>query len=294
MHRSYKTLIPWSLCGLIFFSCQQVQAAPAQNNQTQASHLCQHTKTLPAYVTRDQIRIKAHLSRVIRLLKSKDTSKLPAHLQVERKRNIERLIKYRREGVFPRNSGHVGLTPYFIDNDGRACAVGHLMIASGYRSVAEQVARRENNAYVADIKTPDAHRWIAQSGLSAAECALIQPSYGGCEGQPADPVCDTEGRTHRNPCWARWNGATVAYKGQCKAEGAQSEPVQDAGTPDQNSAFPAPDTTPTPTPDTQTNKPDLNPPSTGLQCSTKGGTAPVFGLAMLVLAFGMSLRRKQS
>lgn len=253
--------------------------------------------SLPEYVKDDQVRIRKHLDRVIRILRARNVSHLPIHLQEERKQNIATLVQYRALGVFPRNTGHKGLTPYFIDSEGRACAVGYLMMASGYREVAEQVARRENNAYVADIKTPAAHRWIQQSGLTAAECALIQPSYGGCDEQPPDPVCDTRGRTHQNRCWARWNGAEVAYGGKCRKEKADQDggaaPEIPSSKPDTNTTKPdvvpgQPDKVVTPLPDAY---PLAN--NTGLQCSSSSTGFPLMGFLLVALALGGALLRRK-
>src|SRR5262249_34479691 len=62
--------------------------------------------------------------------------------------------------------------------EGRACAVGYLMIESGWRDVAESIATSSNNAFLTEIDHPGAIAWIAQSGLTLEECAMIQPLYG--------------------------------------------------------------------------------------------------------------------
>lgn len=37
----------------------------------------------------------------------------------------------------------------------------------------------------------------------------------GCNNQPASPVCDTDGRTHINPCHLVMSGRMLAYWGPC-------------------------------------------------------------------------------
>lgn len=70
------------------------------------------------------------------------------------------------------------LSPVFIDEQGRSCAVAYLMIESGAQVLAEGVAELENLAYVPEIIAPGVAQWIEGSGLDVEECAMIQPSYG--------------------------------------------------------------------------------------------------------------------
>lgn len=83
-------------------------------------------------------------------------------------------------GEFPRNQDFPGsLVPYFIDDRGVACAVGHLVIASGHGEIAETIRRTRNHAYIREIDDPRLSEWAASSGLTLEECARIQPGYGG-------------------------------------------------------------------------------------------------------------------
>ena len=170
----------------------------------------------------DRERIRAHLSRVEHILRARDTSGLSPELRQARARNLDELHAYWVRGIFPRNRDFPDRrVPYFIDAEGRACAVGHLMIASGGEDVARQVVERENNAFLRDIHTPGAHDWIARSGLTTEECALIQPGYCfQCETLPESPICGSDGRTYRNSCQAReCAGVEIACQGQCPANG---------------------------------------------------------------------------
>ncbi len=88
------------------------------------------------------------------------------------------LREYRERGVFPRNHRVLGRTPTFIDEAGRACAVGYLMQQSGYGGLASTIARTDNHVYVEHIEGGPALDWILFSGLTRDECAMIQPSYG--------------------------------------------------------------------------------------------------------------------
>lgn len=169
----------------------------------------------------DRARLQAHFETVEVELRTRDVSDLSPALRAERSRNIERLHDYAARGQFPRNSDFAGeRVPYFIDDDGTACAVGQLMIDSGHRELAEQIASTENNAYVPDIQTPAATEWIAQSGLSVEECARIQPTYCfTCEDLDEDPVCGENGKTYENACTAiECAGVQVDYEGPCEDE----------------------------------------------------------------------------
>ena len=122
--------------------------------------------------------IANQLADVEARLRARDVSAWSADLQAERARNLDRLHEYRTRGAFPRNTEHPGqCAPYFIDHGSRACAVGHLMIESGYAWLAEQIARDENNDLLVDIDNASLTEWLARSGLTADEHALIQPCY---------------------------------------------------------------------------------------------------------------------
>jgi hypothetical protein len=69
------------------------------------------------------------------------------------------LHRYRRAGEFPRNSRHLDQRrPYFIDDDGRPCAVGALIQRSGNAELAERIDRTFHNDYVLDMNDPE--RWL--------------------------------------------------------------------------------------------------------------------------------------
>lgn len=128
-------------------------------------------------VEQDRERIRDHLREVERQLRARDVSHLPADLQRARDRNIERLQTYRKRGVFPHNTIVPERRPIFIDEEGRHCAVGYLMKKSGWADQARSIAERENLAYLPNMKSPEVEQWVRQSGLTATEATLIQPTY---------------------------------------------------------------------------------------------------------------------
>lgn len=96
----------------------------------------------------------------------------------ERMKNIERLSKYRDTNVFPINYDFPGqMVPYFVDEHGTHCAVGHLVKESGHTDLVKKVVEMNNHVKVMDVKDGPLVDWILSSGLTQEECARIQPNY---------------------------------------------------------------------------------------------------------------------
>ncbi len=183
----------------------------------------------------DRARIQRHLAAVEVDLRARDTSHLPPALQRERERNLDRLQAYRLAGEFPRNSDHPGeRVPYFIDDDGVVCAVGHLVVESGFVVVAEEIHATENNTRLLDMTHSELPAWIAVSGLTAEECARIQPIYCNC-GDDYALVCGVDGKTYYNACYAlTCADVAIAHDGPCLGPGTTGWPP--AGTDGSESA----------------------------------------------------------
>lgn len=141
--------------------------------------------------TAEAARVRTHLATVEAELRSKDVSALTSAQRQARLRNLDVLHEYRVHGVFPVNTDFPGRrVPYFIDRFGTRCAMAYLIEQSGRRGAdfVTRIATLQNNAYVRDLKDdPALGAWLRDNGLTAAEAARIQPSYG-------SPYADFEGR----------------------------------------------------------------------------------------------------
>ncbi len=125
----------------------------------------------------DTERIGAHLLHVVALLRSTTHPEFDAASLSRRADLLNTLEIYARSNDFPVNTGHAYRIPYFIDYKGTPCAVGHLIIESGFASFAEKVKAEMNNAYLLDMPYDEVPVWAAAHGFTVEELALIQPGY---------------------------------------------------------------------------------------------------------------------
>lgn len=101
-----------------------------------------------------------------------------AELTARREIQLQRLAEYAAAGRFPQNIDFPGrLVPYFVDHQDTACAVGHLVRLDGESALVDQIVCSNNHVRIEDVSTGPLIDWIRDSGLTHAECALIQPTY---------------------------------------------------------------------------------------------------------------------
>jgi hypothetical protein len=99
-------------------------------------------------------------------------------LAIRRECQIARLGEYAAKGVFPLNIDFPGkLVPYFVDHRGTHCAVGELVRLDGHTGIVADIVATNNHVRINDVNSGPLFDWIVASGLTKAECALIQPSY---------------------------------------------------------------------------------------------------------------------
>ncbi len=135
------------------------------------------------FARREDARLHAHFARVLHQLRARDVSGWSQELRAHRREMVSLLERYDRAGRFPRNEGHLATrTPIFIDRHATRCAMAYLIERSGGARLVARVAASRNLAYIPELASDDAlQHWLAHSGLTLDEAALIQPAY------PPDP-----------------------------------------------------------------------------------------------------------
>lgn len=142
-----------------------------------------HTLAAPASMTQnvrfdsDAARIQTHLRLVGQLLQQPRQA-LTESQNIRRQQCLQILREYAEAGCFPQNTNHTERMPYFIDRYGTACAVGYLMIATGYGDLAQYISQQNNYAYLCELLSyPSVVKWANHYGFMPEELALIQPTY---------------------------------------------------------------------------------------------------------------------
>lgn len=142
-----------------------------------------HTGRSPSASDDAITRAAVHLAHVESKLSGRDVTHL-SKTQTERRNSLLQVLrKYRLSRAFPRHSvaaaSGPSLRPRFIDDDGRHCAVGHLIKASGHPALAVEINEAYEYGYLLDIAKaePRVAEWAESHGFDVNELAMIQPSY---------------------------------------------------------------------------------------------------------------------
>ncbi|MES2638460.1 MAG: hypothetical protein V4850_03235 [Myxococcota bacterium] len=169
----------------------------------------------------DRRRIRAHLAEVEADLRAAPVDTLDADQRARRDASLDTLHSYWLAGEFPHNvEAPAERVPVFRDADGRDCAVGALIRASGEGALADTIDARWHLARVPTMDEPDLLVWAVAQGFKVDELARIQPSYCMCEDDDGyAPVCGADGVTYWNTCAAETcAGSDVVSQGACPFE----------------------------------------------------------------------------
>ena len=135
-----------------------------------------------------------HYDRVAAELERRDPPHLSAEQREGRARAIEALRDYSAAGLFGENGDFPGArTPYFVDGQGRRCAVAAILHEFGEDSLVQRVAAADNHAWVCELGGrgelgAELNLQLESMGLSLAEAARIQaPGFVPMPAEP-DPV----------------------------------------------------------------------------------------------------------
>lgn len=124
----------------------------------------------------DTQKVKAHLSHVHnRLLEA--SAHYPNEVQAKRRALLDTFAEYIAAERYPMNERYEGRRPCFIDAHGTYCAVGHLVNETAGEALAEAINGAHQYDYIADMSLHALREWIAESGFSLEEIAMIQPTY---------------------------------------------------------------------------------------------------------------------
>ena len=122
--------------------------------------------------------ISYHLKNVESILRAQSTKNLTKIQKQNRLKSLDSLHVYWNEQAFPINDMYSYRLPIFIDKYDNFCAVGYLIKASGNEKLSRRIQQQMNTAYLREMTDIDGlSEWIAQSGFTFEELALIQPSY---------------------------------------------------------------------------------------------------------------------
>jgi hypothetical protein len=136
-----------------------------------------------AWRARETARIQAHLLGAERMMERRDVSRLSPSQREARGRALAALRRYRAAGRFPHNHQRPDRTPVFVDEHGTPCAMAYLIAESGSRALVQRVAATANLARIRELAPdPELIEWLRANGMTVAEAARVQPTYGGEDG----------------------------------------------------------------------------------------------------------------
>ncbi|MCB0514857.1 MAG: T9SS type A sorting domain-containing protein [Chitinophagales bacterium] len=122
--------------------------------------------------------IQWHLLQVEESLRQNPPQQLSASQMTHRLQCLDYLHNYALAKTFPINTYHKhGRQPYFKDIYGTNCAVGQLIVDSGFGDFAQYVAATNNYAYIEEMDYPQLYAWADDYGFTLNELKWIQPSY---------------------------------------------------------------------------------------------------------------------
>jgi hypothetical protein len=122
-------------------------------------------------------RVATHLAFAEGVLRSADVSHLTPGLRSKRAELLDELSAYVRARRFPLPEATRGRLPAFVDACGVRCAVAALVEHDWGEAAVRALDDAFHAAFVSQIDAPEFDTWIATSGLTRAELALVQPTY---------------------------------------------------------------------------------------------------------------------
>lgn len=131
----------------------------------------------PIAFASDDERIQRHLLEVYKTLSTNQPATLTYEQIQLRKKHLEVLNDYALSGEFPRNTGHILRTPYFVDNYNTPCAVANLLVHDDQTELVNALKASYNFNYLRDMPQQPIEQWAMHNGFEVWELAWIQPAY---------------------------------------------------------------------------------------------------------------------
>jgi hypothetical protein len=128
-------------------------------------------------------KIAAHLQFAEEKLRKNTPEGLTQEQKINRLKLLDDLHAYRLNEKFPVNENSpFEREPTFIDCHGNICAVGYLIEQSAGKEMAENINGIYHNNYILEMHNAALEMWMQENGVTAMDCAMIQPTYSGSSG----------------------------------------------------------------------------------------------------------------
>lgn len=175
--------------------------------------------TIVLPVTEQVLRTSAHYGAVVDELLAADTSHLTDVQRGARLQLVEALRAYRERADFGRGNDLGARVPYFVDAEGRRCAVAELLHVTGELGLIERVRTTNNHAWILDLAGDAAFEtWLRDHGLTFDEAARVQAPVTGGRFDPPEAGTPAGGRQ-------RPAGGTYSGPGDTAGTGGASRPA---------------------------------------------------------------------
>jgi hypothetical protein len=96
-----------------------------------------------------------------------------ADLTARRTQMIDWLHEYYERGIYPTDAAGKPIS-VFKDAQGVRCPMAELIFRSGHGDLVDAIAAKNNKLRLADVKDGPLFDWMAQSGLTIEEIAMVQ------------------------------------------------------------------------------------------------------------------------
>lgn len=170
MHPNYRQLARFS----------SPETLPAAHGKAPERNL---TKLFGAFTdvnTEKQERISNRLTYVQQLLKMRKTTELTPQQQSNRTQLLNLLELYVMLGKYPSDYDQkVKERLCFKDASGRRCAIGFMIERTAGQHLADIVCDQESLEFLVPAHKSAYEAWLAQSGMTSEELAMIQPNFSG-------------------------------------------------------------------------------------------------------------------